>query len=227
MVACRRTVDYIKPMTKPAARSNRPLLILMVAMMAIVAVAVIVMWHIVANGPRDPGYADSGAPSIGGAFSLTDQSGAPVTDRTYDGSYRLIYFGYTFCPDACPTELQVMAQAIEAMGPAGEKVQPIFITIDPARDTAKQLAGYVPLFDKRLVGLTGTPEQIAAAAKAYKVYYAKADQPGVDAKAYGMNHSSFVYLMDPKGKFLTVFSSDTDSDKMAAEIRRYMAPSAG
>jgi cytochrome oxidase Cu insertion factor (SCO1/SenC/PrrC family) len=216
MVAHRWPVDYIGAMTKPVDRSNRSLLILMIAMMAIVAVAVVTMWHIVASGPRDPGYGASGSPSIGGAFSLTDQNGAAVTDKTYDGSYRLIYFGYTFCPDACPTELQVMAQAIEAMGPAGDKVQPIFITIDP-----------VPLFDKRLVGLTGTPEQIAAAAKAYKVYYAKADQPGVDAKSYGMNHSSFVYLMDPKGKFLTVFSSDMDSDKMASEIRRYMAQSSG
>jgi protein SCO1/2 len=213
-------------MTKPAERSNRPLLILMVAMMAVVAVAVVAMWHIVESGPRDPGYA-AGTPSIGGPFTLTDQSGATVTDKSYDGFYRLIYFGYTFCPDACPTELQVMAQAVEAMGPAGAKVQPIFITIDPARDTAKQLAGYVPLFDKRLVGLTGTPEQIATVAREYKVYYAKADEPGVDAKSYGMNHSSFVYLMDPAGKFLTVFSSDTDSDKMAAEIKRYMGPAAG
>jgi protein SCO1/2 len=208
-------------MTKPAVRSNRPLLILMIAMMAIVAVTVVVMWNIVASGPRDPGYA-SASPSIGGPFTLTDQTGAAVTDKTYDGSWRLIYFGYTFCPDACPTELQVMAQAVEALGPAGAHVQPIFITIDPARDTAKQLAGYVPLFDKRLVGLTGTPEQVAAVAKAYKVYYAKADSAGGDPKTYGMNHSSFVYLMDPNGKFLTVFSSDTDSDKMAAEIRRYM-----
>jgi protein SCO1/2 len=208
-------------MTKPAVRSNRPLLILMIAMMAIVAVTVVVMWNIVASGPRDPGYA-SASPSIGGPFTLTDQTGAAVTDKTYDGSWRLIYFGYTFCPDACPTELQVMAQAVEALGPAGAHVQPIFITIDPARDTAKQLAGYVPLFDKRLVGLTGTPEQVAAVAKAYKVYYAKADAAGGDPKTYGMNHSSFVYLMDPNGKFLTVFSSDTDSDKMAAEIRRYM-----
>ncbi len=214
-------------MSQPAGRSNRSLLILMVAMMAIVAVSVVVMWRIVASGPRDQVTGAGSGIAIGGPFTLTDQTGASVTDKTYDGSYRLIYFGYTFCPDACPTELGVMAQALDAMGPAAAKVQPIFITIDPARDTAKQLAGYVPLFDKRLVGLTGTPEQIAGVAKAYKVYYAKADQPGVDAKAYGMNHSSFVYLMDPNGKFLTVFSSDTDSDKMAAEIRRYMDAPAG
>jgi protein SCO1/2 len=212
-------------MSKPTGRSNRSLLIVMVAMMAIVAFVVAAMWRTVESGPRDQ-VTGSGI-SIGGPFTLTDQTGASVTDKTYDGSFRLIYFGYTFCPDACPTELQVMAQALEAMGSAGAQVQPIFITIDPERDTAKQLAGYVLLFDKRLVGLTGTPEQIAAAAKAYKVYYAKADQTGVDAKSYGMNHSSFVYLMDPKGKFLTVFSSDTDSDRMAAEIRRYMDAPAG
>ncbi len=115
-----------------------------------------------------------------------------------------------------------MGQAVDSLGPLADKVQPIFITIDPARDTAKQLAAYVPQFDKRLVGLTGTPEQIAAIAKAYKVYYAKADQAGGDPKSYGMNHSSFVYLMDPNGKFLTVFPSDMDSDKMASEIKRYM-----
>jgi protein SCO1/2 len=214
-------------MPKTDSRQNRPLLIAMVAMMAIVAVAVVVMWRIVESGPRDQVSGGASGVSIGGPFTLTDQTGATVTDKTYDGSYRLIYFGYTFCPDACPTELGVMAQAIESLGPAGAKVLPIFITIDPARDTAQQLAGYVPLFDKRLVGLTGTPEQIAAVAKAYKVYYAKADQPGVDTKSYGMNHSSFVYLMDPAGKFLTVFSSDTDSDNMAAGIRKYLDAPAG
>ncbi|HEX4506055.1 MAG TPA: SCO family protein [Alphaproteobacteria bacterium] len=218
-MARRRFIVYISPMSKPARSSNTPLLILMIAMIAVVAVAGVSIWRITQAGPA--AGASSGV-DIGGPFTLTDQSGAAVTDKTYDGSYRLIYFGYTFCPDACPTELGVMAQAIETMGPAGQKVLPIFITIDPDRDTVQQLKTYVPLFDKRLVGLTGTPQQIAAVAKAYKVYYAKADQPGVDTKSYGMNHSSFVYLMDPNGKFLTVFSSDTDSDKMAAEIRRYM-----
>ncbi len=226
-MAGRRSIVYMNAMPKTDSRQNRPLLIAMVAMMAIVAVAVVVMWRIVESGPRDQVSGGASGVSIGGPFTLTDQTGATVTDKTYDGSYRLIYFGYTFCPDACPTELGVMAQAIESLGPAGAKVLPIFITIDPARDTAQQLAGYVPLFDKRLVGLTGTPEQIAAVAKAYKVYYAKADQPGVDTKSYGMNHSSFVYLMDPAGKFLTVFSSDTDSDNMAAGIRKYLDAPAG
>ena len=221
-MASRRTIDYISAMPKPVQPRNSSFLILTIAMIAVVLVAGVAIWRITQSTP-----AASSAVNIGGPFTLTDQAGLTVTDKTYDGSWRLIYFGYTFCPDACPTELGVMAQAIETMGPAGQKVQPIFITIDPDRDTVQQLKGYVPLFDKRLVGLTGTPQQIAAVAKEYKVYYAKADQPGVDAKSYGMNHSSFVYLMDPKGKFITVFSSDTDSDKMAAEIRRYMEAPAG
>jgi len=223
-VASGCVIVYISRMPKAAQPRNTSLLVLMIAMIAVVAVAGVAIWRITQNGPE--AGASSGV-DIGGPFTLTDQAGATVTDKTYDGSWRLIYFGYTFCPDACPTELGVMAQAIETMGPAGAKVQPIFITIDPDRDTVQQLKGYVPLFDKRLVGLTGTPQQIAAIAKAYKVYYAKDDKPGVDAKSYGMNHSSFVYLMDPKGKFITVFSSDTDSDKMAAQIRRYMDAPAG
>jgi protein SCO1/2 len=204
-------------MVETPKRANRPLLILMVATMAVAAILVVAMWRIVASGPRDGGF--TAAPDIGGSYSLVDQAGAPVTEKTYLGKYQLLYFGYTFCPDACPTELQVMAQAIDTLGPLGDKVQPIFVTIDPERDTPPRLADYVPLFHKRLVGLTGTPEQIAAIARAYKVYYAKA--PLKDG-AYGMNHSSFVYLMNPQGKFMTVFGGDLDADKMAAELRRYM-----
>jgi protein SCO1/2 len=214
-------VRYMAGMVQPSKRANRRLLALMVAMMAVVAVGIVTLWYVVENGPRDPGYATAATPSIGGPFSLIDQTGQPVTDKTYAGRYQLIYFGYTFCPDACPTELQIMAQAIETLGPNGGKVQPIFITIDPARDTPKQLANYVPQFDKRLVGLTGSPQQIADVAREFKVYYAKAD----DTPAYAMNHSSFVYLMNPEGRFLTVFPSDMDGDKMASEILTYMKPS--
>jgi cytochrome oxidase Cu insertion factor (SCO1/SenC/PrrC family) len=223
-VAVRHRLVYMRAMPKPAQGRANAVPILIAAMIAILAVTGIVLLRVAENRPA--GGEGSGI-SIGGPFTLTDQTGATVTEKTYDGSYRLIYFGYTFCPDACPTELAVMAQALDAMGPAGAKVQPIFITIDPDRDTVPQLKNYVPLFDKRLVGLTGTQQQIAAIAKEYKVYYSKADQPGIDANSYGMNHSSFVYLMDPDGRFLTVFSSDTDADKMAAEIRRCMAAPAG
>ncbi len=192
---------------------RRPFAILAVAAFAL-AVAGVAAWIVVGRNSS----ADNATVQIGGPFALVNQDGETVTDKTYDGRYRLIYFGYTFCPDACPTELQIMAQALDELGPAGEKVQPIFVTIDPDRDTPKQLKDYVPAFDKRLVGLTGTPAQIAQIAREYKVYYARADQ----SAAYAMNHSSFVYLMNPDGRFLTVFSADTDADAMASKIRRYM-----
>jgi protein SCO1/2 len=200
-------------------RPNRFLLVLAAAATAIVAVGLATIMTGI-DGGADASRS-SRAVSIGGPFSLVDQTGAKVTDQTYAGRYRLIYFGYTFCPDACPTELQVMAQAMDDLGADAAKVQPIFVTIDPARDTPGQLAAYVPQFDRRLVGLTGSAEQIAAIAREYKVYYAKAETGGAP-DAYAMNHSSYVYLMDPNGKFLTVFSSDDDAGKMAASIRQYM-----
>jgi len=212
---------YTGAMAKSSKRANRALLILMIGMMAAVAVTVVTMWYVVSSGPRDPGDQSTSASSVGGPFTLVDQNGATVTDKSYGGLYRLIYFGYTFCPDACPTELQLMSQAIENLGADGAKVQPIFITIDPARDTPAQLAAYVKQFDPRLVGLSGSPEQIAQAARAYKVFYAKEELPG-DRVNYAMDHSSFVYLMGPRGNFLTVFTPDMDADKMAAEIKSRM-----
>ena len=212
---------YIAIMRRtPAKRANRFLLVLAAAAIAIVTVGLTAILTRIGSASGDS--RSSGAVTIGGPFSLVDQTGARVTDQTYAGRYRLIYFGYTFCPDACPTELQVMAQAMDDLGADTAKVQPIFVTIDPARDTPQQLAAYVPQFDKRLVGLTGSAEQIAAIAREYKVYYAKAETAGAP-DAYAMNHSSFVYLMDPAGKFLTVFSSDDDASKIAASIRHYMA----
>ncbi|WP_119678715.1 SCO family protein [Indioceanicola profundi] len=157
--------------------------------------------------------------SIGGPFALTDHTGAAVTDADYQGKFRLIFFGFTFCPDICPTELQVMAQALDVLGPAAEDVKPLFVTIDPERDTPAQLAEYVSLFDDRITGLTGTPEQIADIARKYRVYYAKA--PG-DAETYLMDHSTYTYLMGPDGQFLTVFPRGTDAETMAKSIRQFM-----
>ena len=140
---------------------------------------------------------------IGGPFELVDQQGAPVTDKTFSGRYMLIYFGYGFCPDVCPTELANMAAALDALGSKSENIQPLFITVDPERDTPEFLADYVVNFHPRLIGLTGTPEQVKTAAKAYKVYYAKAGKPG--EADYLMDHTSFVYLMGPDGRFLSLF----------------------
>lgn len=155
---------------------------------------------------------------IGGPFTLTDQSGKAVTNADYRGKYLLIYFGYTYCPDVCPTELGTMARAVDLLGPQADKVQPLFISVDPERDTVAHLKEYVALFHPRLVGLTGTPEQVKAAAKAYRVYYAKAPQKDAKPDEYLMDHSSFIYLMGPDGRFLGVYPAGTTADRLAQDL---------
>ncbi|MBR0656205.1 SCO family protein [Plastoroseomonas arctica] len=154
---------------------------------------------------------------LGGAFALTDQAGRAVTEQTYAQGFSLIYFGFTFCPDVCPTELGVMASAMELLGPDSARVTPIFITVDPERDTPPVMADYVSRFDERLVGLTGTPEQIRQAARAFRVYFAKVTPP--NASAYLMDHSSLVYLTGPDGRVRQVFRAETGPEAMAAAIR--------
>lgn len=163
---------------------------------------------------------------IGGPFSLVDHRGRAVSERDYAGRYLLIYFGYTFCPDICPTELQTMGDALDSMGEAAESVQPIFITIDPERDTVALLADYVGNFHPRLVGLTGSAEQIARAAKTYGVFYAK--EPPADGAAAGegkdyfMSHSSYIYLMGPDGRMRLLLRRGADPDEMARQIKNAM-----
>jgi len=163
----------------------------------------------------------SGTPQVGGPFTLTDEKGATVSDADFRGKYMLIYFGFTFCPDVCPTELQVMTGAVDALGADADKVQPLFITVDPARDTADVMATYVPQFSPRLKGLTGSDAQIAAVAKEFHVFYEKAPDDSSSAD-YSMDHSSIVYLMGPDGKFLTFFPPGTTPDAMAAKIKGFM-----
>ena len=166
------------------------------------------------------------AQAVGGPFTLTDHTGQPVSDTDFRGRHMLVYFGFTFCPDICPTELGTMTRAIAALGPAGESVVPLLITIDPGRDTPEALADYVRLFDERLIGLTGTEEEIAAVADAYRVYYARA--PGSDdPQTYMMDHSAFIYLMGPDGQNLTVFPQGVAPDRMAEALASIIEPAAG
>ncbi|AWK86766.1 SCO family protein [Azospirillum thermophilum] len=156
---------------------------------------------------------------IGGRFTLTDHTGRTVTDADYRGKYLLIYFGYTYCPDVCPTELGVMAQALDRLDPAkAAKVQPLFVSVDPERDTVAHMKDYVALFHPRLVGLTGTPEQIRDVARAYRVYYAKAPQKDGGPSDYLMDHSSFIYLMGPDGAFVGVYPAGTTPEQMAENL---------
>jgi protein SCO1/2 len=162
----------------------------------------------------------TGEALIGGPFELVDQTGNKVTDQTYKGKLMLIYFGFTYCPDACPTALGVMSAAIEKLGTVGDRVVPILITVDPERDTPAVLKDYVSNFHPRMVGLTGTAEQIAQAAKAYRVFYQKA--PGATPGEYLMDHTTLVYLMDENGKYITHFGPDATPDQMAKEIRKHL-----
>ncbi len=175
------------------------------------------------------------SPAVGGPFSLIDQTGKRVTDADFRGRYLLIYFGYTYCPDVCPTELFVMSQALDMLGAAGERVQPILITVDPARDTAEVLADYVSNFHPRLIGLTGSADEIRAVAKEYRVYYEKVysrlaqdeDTDGASASEpdsdYLMSHSAATFLMGPDGRFIRVFAYGTGAEDMAAGIAKAIA----
>ena len=165
----------------------------------------------------------TGIPAIGGPFNLVNQDGRTVTDRTYRGKFLLIYFGYSFCPDVCPTALTTLADAVRLLGQNGDKILPMFITVDPQRDTAEHLKMYVEYFHPRMEGLTGTPEQVAAVAREYRVYFAKvADKDAPDDDSYVMDHTSVIYLMGPDGRFVTHFTHGTDAQKMAGEIRRFL-----
>jgi protein SCO1/2 len=161
-----------------------------------------------------------GAAAIGGPFSLIDDSGARVTDAEVITRPTLVYFGYSFCPDVCPMDLSRNALAAQALAERGAEVGQVFITIDPARDTPEVLHDYVAAIDPGLVGLTGTPEEIDAAAKAYKVYYAK---NGDDPEYYLMDHSSFSYLMAPEVGFLEFYPSDATPEAVADSVACYVA----
>ncbi len=161
-----------------------------------------------------------GTVQIGGPFTLVDQMGQVRTEATFRGKFTLVYFGYTFCPDVCPMELATMSAAIDALGPDGAKVVPVFITIDPARDTVERLKSFARNFHPRLVALTGTQEQVAAAARAYRVYYAKADEGAGDD--YLMDHTSIIYLIDGEGRYAAHFTYGMAAEQMAARIAEFL-----
>lgn len=194
--------------------------ILRIAVASVLALAVSagIAWWQVQNAASTVGSATKSAVPIGGAFTMTDHTGKTVTDADFRGKYLLVYFGYTYCPDVCPTELGAMAKALDLLGQQSVKVQPLFITVDPERDTVAHLKDYVGLFHPDLVGLTGTPEQVRDTARAYRVYYAKAPQKDAKPDEYLMDHSSFIYLMAPDGGFAGVYPAGTTADRIAQDL---------
>jgi cytochrome oxidase Cu insertion factor (SCO1/SenC/PrrC family) len=158
---------------------------------------------------------------IGGPFALIDHTGKLRTDADFRGKLMLVYFGFSFCPDVCPTDLMAIGQTLDRLGLLGEAVQPLFITVDPNRDTPEHLANYVPFFHPRLIGLTGNAAQIRDAARAYRVYYAKVDVG--PAAEYTVDHSGFIYLIDRDGKYLGFFPPGTPADRMAAVLKTHLS----
>lgn len=175
------------------------------------------------NTPRQAQPVEtSGTALIGGPFALVDENGKPVTNQDFRGRDMLVFFGFTHCPDICPAELQVMAEALDQLGDkAKKKVVPIFITVDPERDTPEAMKAYVESFGPNFVGLTGSPEAIAAAAKAYRVSYAKVENKA-SPDDYSVDHSALAYLMGPDGKYLTHFAYGMTPQEMAEKLERFL-----
>lgn len=201
---------------------RRRIILLALLLLPPAVVAVWASWWFTRTEPgADLGDGSGPAPAvdIGGAFSLTTHDGKRVTDRDFRGRWLLVFFGYTFCPDVCPTALGTVAVVMDELGPLAERVQPLFITVDPERDTPEVLAEYVAQFHPRIIGLTGTPEEIAQVAKAYRAFYRKVVPEGSDQADYLMDHSAYLYLMGPDGSFVRVFSHTQAPEEIAGGIR--------
>ncbi|HVB16311.1 MAG TPA: SCO family protein [Stellaceae bacterium] len=160
------------------------------------------------------------ASAVGGPFHLVDQNGKPFTDADLKGKWNLVFFGYTHCPDECPLALNNMALALDALGSKRSQVRIVFVTVDPSHDTPEVLKTYIKSFDAPMVGLTGSDAQIAQAAKDYHVYYAAhQDSHGKDT----LDHSTIIYIMNPKGQFVAPVTSEDSSDKIAARLKKLLS----
>ncbi|HEY3918554.1 MAG TPA: SCO family protein [Stellaceae bacterium] len=166
------------------------------------------------------GGAENAGPAVGGPFSLVDQDGATRRDSDFRGKVMLVYFGYTYCPDACPTTLQAISQTLDLLGNAASKVQPIFISVDPARDTPTQLKSYAANFHPGILYLTGAPDALKQAESEYHVYVAKVPQAGSDD--YLIDHSSIIYVMGTDGRYLGEMPTGLPPKAMAATVQRYL-----
>jgi len=205
------------------------LLILVLALIAAGALAVVSVLRVMGPAPRTltSGSAvvgktmRTGTAAIGGPFTLVSTNGENVTDQSFRGKWLLIFFGYTSCPDLCPTALANVSAALEKFGPDTSQLQPLFITVDPQRDTREVMANYLKSFDARILGLTGTQAQIDGVTKNYRVYVAldKSERGGDD---YLVSHSAYLYLMDPRGKFVNVIEGKEDGEAIAAWLRKEM-----
>ncbi len=181
----------------------------------VLVIAAIGVWTKFLSADQTPTASENSKALIGGEFTLTNHLNETVTDKDFIGKYMLVYFGYTFCPDVCPMDLQIMADAVNYLSAEdANKINMVFVTVDPERDTTQVMAEYVTFFHKDLIGLTGTLEQIDTIKKAYRIYAAKAD----DSPDYLVDHTAYTYLMDKDGSLLKHFNHGEDPEKMAQLI---------
>lgn len=207
-------------------RPSLPTLTALIAALAAIGISALVVWNqISTTAPLSGGGAVINfAPSteVGGPFELINGEGETVTEKAFLGGYSLVYFGYTYCPDVCPTELSNIVAAMDAMDPAlAEKITPFFITIDPERDTPEVVKDYAAAFHPRMIGLTGDIDAIRDIAQSYRVYFAKAGE-GED---YLMDHSGYVYLIGPDGDLATMFRPNADAPSMGGVLETFVSKS--
>lgn len=214
---------------RPVAGASRKTLLLALLVGLAAGVMTAVLITILSDQTSGPTTAATGKALIGGPFNLVDPSGKRVTDKDFAGRPMLVYFGFTHCPDVCPSGLQVIAAALDRLGDKSKDLAPIFITVDPERDTPEVLGKYVASFHKGIVALSGSPDDIAAVTKAYRVY-AKKTPDEKNPGEYSVDHSSFMYLMDKNGQFVKHFPHSVDAEKLADELTKALqapATSAG
>ena len=191
---------------------------IMVAALSAIALAALVYWHQIDKTTSDPVPEIGFLPAInvGGPFTLTDHNGSKITEKSFPGKFLLITFGYTFCPDVCPTGLARITAALDRLGKTADLVQPLFISVDPDRDTPEALSTYVTHFHPKMVGLTGNRDEIDSVTKTYRVLRRVVTQD--DASEYLLNHTTFFYLIAPSGKIARIFRHATSVDALAEAI---------
>lgn len=212
-----------------SARSEswKPRLTRLLASVAIgfLVASALVVWQVRKNETRRETLAETASKGqeaakgpIGGPFQMKAPDGRLVTEKDFLGKFLLVYFGFTYCPDMCPTGLQNIARALDLLGKEAEGVRSLFVTVDPARDTPARLKDYTASFHPLILGLAGTDAQLAAIAKVYRVYYEKAEETEEDADEYLLEHSTVIYLMDREGRFITTFPQDVAPEKIVAVL---------
>ncbi|TQV76331.1 SCO family protein [Denitrobaculum tricleocarpae] len=202
----------------PQSSIARAILIFGVGLVLMLGAAAV--WMTMKPATQTSSVTSSGEALIGGPFELVDQFGEARNDADFLGDYMLIYFGYTYCPDVCPTSLGIMTQAIDQLetkdAERAARIKPVFITVDPERDDVETMKVYAEHFHPNMVAMTGSTDQVASAARAYRVYYAKVDDDG--SSDYLMDHSSIFYLMGPDGKYVKHFTHNDDSTTIATAL---------